>query len=148
MKNPDYAEHDHSKCAFARLHDALPWSSACGGTLVRQAAEEIEKLRALVVPSSSRADDALVPHPMWPERWAFVCVCIGCKCGDCDALPTQPCARAQSYAPADREGGITVEEAHAMGWRKTERGWICPFCSGEDEGLKKVFAHSTKPRKR
>lgn len=93
-------------------------------------------------PSYPRGDDALVQHPDALRRWAFVCVCVGCKSGHCDGLPTQPCGRAQSYAPADRDGGVTVEEAQELGWRKTDRGWICPFCSGEDDGLRKVFARS------
>lgn len=98
-------------------------------------------------PDYERGDDALLPHPALPSRWAFVCVCVGCVSAYCDALPTQPCARTQSYAPAERSGGVTVEEAELLGWRKTERGWLCPFCSGEEKGLRKVFRRASQKRR-
>lgn len=103
---------------------------------------------AVDVPAYPKGDDALVVHPQMPSRWAFVCVCVGCKNGNCDGLPTQPCERTQSYAPADRQGGVTVKEAKGLGWRKTERGWVCPLCSGDDAGLRKVWKGAGKKRSR
>ena len=49
------------------------------------------------------------------------------------------CGRKQSYAPKDVSGGVTEEEAHSVGWVKTDTGWLCPFCSGRSSWLKKVF---------
>lgn len=106
--------------------------------------EGFETARSMLEPDYERGDDALVLHPGFRKRWAFVCVCIGCSSGYCTALPTQPCARAQSYAPADQSGGVTVNEAVALGWMKTDRGWICPFCSGDDQGLRRVFRKSAR----
>lgn len=72
-------------------------------------------------------------------RMGFECACEGCKSGYCHALPRAPCKRFQPHAPGDREGGITVEEAAAVGWRRAPGGWRCPFCSGNEEGLNRVF---------
>jgi hypothetical protein len=50
------------------------------------------------------------------------------------------CGRKQSYAPANKPGGITCQEALEIGWTRRQllRGdtliydWKCPFCSGLD----------------
>lgn len=51
------------------------------------------------------------------------------------------CDRKQSYAPADERGGVTMEEAQTVGWRKVsvEDYWLCPFCSGNEDKLREVF---------
>jgi len=83
---------------------------------------------------------SLLPHPGFKNRLAFICNCQGCKSGYCTALPTQPCGKAQSYAPAEKGGGVTVEEAKKLGWEKDKYGWRCPFCTGNTENLMKVFS--------
>ena len=48
------------------------------------------------------------------------------------------CGRSQAYAPAHQPGGITDEEAVAIGWRREQGRWLCPFCSGNARDLRKV----------
>jgi hypothetical protein len=39
------------------------------------------------------------------------------------------CSRSQPYAPKDKAGGITTEEAMALGWRPlSPHSWCCPLC--------------------
>lgn len=48
------------------------------------------------------------------------------------------CGRSQLLAPSDAPDGITVEEAHLVGWRFQEDGTVmCPICSGN---LKPIVA--------
>lgn len=70
--------------------------------------------------------DPPVPENDWPGRWVFRCSVPGC-------------GRQQGYAPADRGGGVTEEEAEHLGWRKIDKAWVCPFCNGNTDNLRKVF---------
>jgi hypothetical protein len=54
------------------------------------------------------------------------------------AFVCRRCDRSQSYAPADRGGGVTQEEAEALGWTLDAKGWKCPFCSLEIPGIDKI----------
>lgn len=36
------------------------------------------------------------------------------------------CRRKQTFAPEEQPGGITIEEAEDVGWRWSEKGWLCP----------------------
>jgi len=58
------------------------------------------------------------------HRWEFVC----CKC-----------KRIQGYALDTEHGGITEDEAVTLGWRQVKSKWVCPFCTGNLNNLKKVF---------
>lgn len=58
-----------------------------------------------------------------PGRWVFQCAC----------------GRAQGYAPPDRGGGVTEQEAEHLGWRKVDGQWVCPFCTGNTSTLAEVF---------
>ena len=49
------------------------------------------------------------------------------------------CGRKQSYAPPDKSGGITEEEAEFIGWRRINNKWKCPYCSGNLENLNRCF---------
>lgn len=42
------------------------------------------------------------------------------------------CNRSQVFAPQDKAGGITVEEAEVFGWLWTDEGWLCPLHSGTE----------------
>lgn len=88
--------------------------------------EGFETARSMLTPDYEPGDDTLVVHR---KQWVFACVCMGCSSGYCAGIPTQPCGRVQPYATGIE--GVTVDQAKALGWRKTERGWLCPFCSGE-----------------
>lgn len=79
-------------------------------------------------------------------RYAFVCGCQGCK--GCTGLPLAACGREQGYAPAWLPGGVTVVEATALGWKRTERWWLCPFCSGNEEMLRKFWNERIQARRR
>lgn len=49
------------------------------------------------------------------------------------------CEREQ---PAEHEGfpgGIGTSTAELIGWRKIGGQWTCPFCTGNEENLKRVF---------
>jgi hypothetical protein len=54
------------------------------------------------------------------------------------------CGRKQSYAPPDKRGGITVEEAIAVGWTFDDN-FHCPFCSGNEDKLQAVFMGTPPP---
>ena len=72
----------------------------------------------------------------------------GCSCGFVDTkwrhgVGWRPgdyvceCGRGQS-------GHNVGEEAvEAIGWRKIDGKWSCPFCTGNTENLKKVFTPDT-----
>lgn len=49
------------------------------------------------------------------------------------------CGRIQRYAPENVSGGCTVEEAEAIGWRMIDGKWVCPFCCGNTDALRKIF---------
>lgn len=50
------------------------------------------------------------------------------------------CGREQSIVFADKEGGITEEEAYKFGWRPSTDGkWLCPFDSGNEHLLQQIF---------
>ena len=57
---------------------------------------------------------------------------ISCKCG-----------RQQTIAPKDKPGGITFEEARAVGWKEPEdaacNNWTCPLCAGDTKNLERIF---------
>ena len=71
-------------------------------------------------------------------RWEFQCSAAPCvESGK---------VRGQGYAPADKAGGVTEREAEHFGWRKIDGKWICPFCSGNLNNLKKLHGDGTLPR--
>ena len=62
---------------------------------------------------------------------------MGAAMAETEAEQTAPsvsfdcaCGRSQAYAPAHHPGGITEEEAAAIGWRREQGRWLCPFCGG------------------
>lgn len=88
---------------------------------------------------SFAGQNGLSPSPRIRGRFVFLCVCPGCKGDGPRTEHDDRCGRTQHYASRMQTGGLTVEEATTLGWRRTEAGWACPFCSGNTEALRKVF---------
>lgn len=50
------------------------------------------------------------------------------------------CNRSQAFAPQDKSGGVTVEEAEVLGWRRTtDEEWLCPLHSGTEKAA--IYEH-------
>ncbi len=49
------------------------------------------------------------------------------------------CGRVQRIVAADQPGGCTEEEAKSVGWVRDGDSWSCPFCSGNEDKLRRVF---------
>jgi hypothetical protein len=56
-----------------------------------------------------------------------------------ERIACRKCGRSQSVVPGNVTGGITELEAQTLGWARDELGWLCPFCTGNDAKLRKVF---------
>jgi len=41
------------------------------------------------------------------------------------------CGRQQSFAPSNKPGGITQQEAESVGWALIDGKWVCPICNPE-----------------
>lgn len=49
------------------------------------------------------------------------------------------CGRMQTKTVKGLSGGVSESVAELIGWRKINGLWVCPFCSGNIENLKRVF---------
>ena len=51
------------------------------------------------------------------------------------------CKREQTASHENVPGGISIQLAEKVGWRQINGKWECPFCTGNQENLKKVFSN-------
>jgi len=51
------------------------------------------------------------------------------------------CGREQTAKCDGFPGGISTKIAEFVGWRQINGQWSCPFCTGNEENLKKVFGN-------
>lgn len=58
------------------------------------------------------------------------------------------CGRSQTIVPADAGGGCTEAEAESVGWVRALDAWVCPFCAGNVEKLRRVFDVGMDMRRR
>ena len=50
------------------------------------------------------------------------------------------CDRSQGIVPARKPGGVTELEAQSFGWKSDNDGfWHCPFCTGNEDKLRRIF---------
>jgi len=59
--------------------------------------------------------------------------------GYCVAVYRCLCGREQMAQCEGFSGGLSEEAARTVGWNFGDRGWMCPFCSGETDKLFQVF---------
>jgi len=54
--------------------------------------------------------------------------------------------RCENLKCGREQSTLDDETMGAIGWAKTETGWLCPFCSDKGIGaLRKIFERGAKP---